>query len=230
MITALIRFSELTVRSSCVKRVAMTTLLWGLRSFAQHVFSLLCWSGMDLGHVSVAANWMILLLCPVVLDWLVSRYAASDSTTKAARLVFISYMMVVSLLLAQLIIGVIVNLFTDIQRLNSEQLYTWFAKFTSTADVQVHTILISCTPLDLRLQERGAIEDDVLKLNTLLIPLHEVSDATSSGVALEDHAASVNRGLPNGIEVSKPGFRRGSHVQQIVHKQCLADFVTEKAR
>ena len=46
-------------------------------------------------------------------------------------------MMIVSLLLAQLVVGIIVTLFTDIQRLNSEHLFTCLAKFTSTADVQV---------------------------------------------------------------------------------------------
>ena len=66
-----------------------------------------------------------------------ARYAASDATTEATRLFFISYMMIVSLLLAQLVVGIIVTLFTDIQRLNSEHLFTCLAKLTSTADVEV---------------------------------------------------------------------------------------------
>ena len=66
----------------------------------------------------------------------------------------------VSLLLAQLIIGVIVGLFTEIKRLNSEHLYGWLTQFTGSA----HS------------QERAAIEDDVLKLNTLMLPVNEALD------------------------------------------------------
>ena len=52
------------------------------------------------------------------------------------------------------------NLFTDVQRLNSEQLYSCLSEFTDTANRG----------------ERGAIEDDVLLLNTTMLPLHEALD------------------------------------------------------
>ena len=56
--------------------------------------------------------------------------------------------------------GVIVNLFSEVRRLNSEQLYACLAEFTGSADRN----------------ERGAIEDDVLKLNTTMLPLHAALD------------------------------------------------------
>ena len=128
----------------------------------------------------------------VAQGWTAIMYSASNATTEAARLFFISYVLIVSLLLAQLVIGVIVNLFTDIQRLNSEHLFTCLAKFTSTADVK----------------ERGAIEDDVLKLNTLLIPLHEASDLVAQGIKPEEQQLlAPHKRLTNGLVrgTAKPG-------------------------
>ena len=87
-------------------------------------------------------------------------YGATDATTEAARVFFVSFSMLATLLLAQLIIGVIVNLFTEVRRLNSEQLYSCLADFTGTANAN----------------ERSAIEDDVLKLNTTMLPLHAALD------------------------------------------------------
>ena len=50
----------------------------------------------------------------VAQGWTAIMYSASNATTEAARLFFISYVLIVSLLLAQLVIKVIVNLFTAI--------------------------------------------------------------------------------------------------------------------
>ena len=102
-------------------------------------------------------------------------YAATDATTEAARVFFISFSMLATLLLAQLIIGVIVNLFSDVKRLNSEQLYSCLADFTGTADAN----------------ERSAIEDDVLKLNTTMLPLHGALDIFSD--ANKSHPISFDK-------------------------------------
>ena len=92
--------------------------------------------------------------------WTAVMYSASNATTEGARVFFVTFTLLCSLLFAQLIIGVIVNLFTDVQRLNSEQLYSCLSEFTDTANRG----------------ERGAIEDDVLLLNTTMLPLHEALD------------------------------------------------------
>ena len=87
-------------------------------------------------------------------------YSSSDATTEAARVFFISYAIFGTLLFAQLIIGVIVNLFVQIKHLNSEQLYSCLAEVTRTADES----------------ELRAMEDDILKLNTTMLPIHGALD------------------------------------------------------
>ena len=146
------------------------------------------------------------------------RFAASDATTEAARLFSIVYMLIVTLLLAQLLMGVIVNLFIEIRRLNSEYLFTCLNRFTRTADIQVLS-----SPIDVhsfRVQEREAIEDDILKLNTLMLPLHEVFDIVMSG----EFAFK-------GSDLYTSSHRTFQQLRQLTAADLMvAEFVVEKLR
>ena len=62
------------------------------------------------------------------------------------------------------------------------------------------------------------MEDDVLKLNTLLIPLHEASDLALRGVTLEEHGLDY-------------GWLNDTHAKELIRgNQSLEDFVVEQAR
>ena len=108
--------------------------------------------------------------------WAAIMYSASDATTGAARVFFFSFTMLATVLFAQLIIGVIVKLFAEVKRLDSEQLYSCLSDFTGTDDATA----------------RHAIENDILKLNTVLLPLHEALDifdsaTNASGPVFDKH-------------------------------------------
>ena len=158
----------------------------------------------------------------VAQGWTSIVYAASDATTEAARVFFISFQIIVSLLLTNIVVGVIVNMFTEVRRLNSELLFSCLANFTGTAHVD----------------ERGAIESDVLKLNTLLLPLHEVLEASGSKTkssALKPFFQEL-RDRDNFTQMSsvasvvRPRSRGTSHVNGLREQDSFEDFVNTHAR
>ena len=53
-------------------------------------------------------------------------YSSAGVTNYAANFLFIGYMVVVALLFSQLLVGVIINLYTEVQNLNSQRLYIVF--------------------------------------------------------------------------------------------------------
>jgi len=67
-------------------------------------------------------------------------YAASDTTTDTARLYFISFAVLFSLLFAQLLLGIVVNMFGMVKQLNSSQAYSCLNQFfaNSNTDVSLH--------------------------------------------------------------------------------------------
>ena len=50
-------------------------------------------------------------------------YSAADATTEAARVWFIFYMSTITLMVANLIVGVVLDVYGDIQKLHSRAMY-----------------------------------------------------------------------------------------------------------
>ena len=69
-------------------------------------------------------------------------YAASDTTTDTARLYFISFAVLFSLLFAQLLLGIVVNMFGMVKQLNSSQAYSCLNQFfaNTNTDVSLHCL------------------------------------------------------------------------------------------
>ena len=73
-------------------------------------------------------------------DSLGIMYEASNTTSEAARLYFISFALLFSLLFAQLLLGIVVNMFGMVKQLNSSQAYSCLNQFfaNTNADVSIH--------------------------------------------------------------------------------------------
>ena len=70
-------------------------------------------------------------------DTLGIMYEASDTTTETARLYFISFAVLFSLLFAQLLLGIVVNMFTMVKQLNSSQAYSCLNQFFANTNTDV---------------------------------------------------------------------------------------------
>ena len=64
-------------------------------------------------------------------------YEASDTTSEAARIYFISFSVLFSLLFAQLLLGIVVNMFDMVKQLNSSQAYSCLNRFFTNANADV---------------------------------------------------------------------------------------------
>jgi hypothetical protein len=65
----------------------------------------------------------------VAEGWTDIMYSATDATNTSARLFFISYVLLATLLFAQLTIGWIVSVFGLVQRIGSEKVYKFILQF-----------------------------------------------------------------------------------------------------
>ena len=109
-------------------------------------------------------------------------YTASDETTETARLYFISFAVLFSLLFAQLLLGIVCNMFGIVKQLDSSQTFSCLNKFfaNTNTDVSIHCY---CCPTEMQwLQERDLIVEDFLELNKLTLVLHEAIDIMSHRV------------------------------------------------
>ena len=68
----------------------------------------------------------------VAEGWTDIMYSATDATNTSARLFFISYVLLATLLFAQLTIGWIVSVFGLVQRIGSEKVYRFILQFVSS--------------------------------------------------------------------------------------------------
>lgn len=68
----------------------------------------------------------------VAEGWTDIMYSATDATNTSARLFFISYVLLATLLFAQLTIGWIVSVFGLVQRIGSEKVYRFILRFVSS--------------------------------------------------------------------------------------------------
>eukprot|EP00658_Telonema_sp_P-2_P024777 TRINITY_DN19974_c0_g1_i2.p2 TRINITY_DN19974_c0_g1~~TRINITY_DN19974_c0_g1_i2.p2 ORF type:complete len:214 (-),score=59.42 TRINITY_DN19974_c0_g1_i2:77-718(-) len=66
--------------------------------------------------------------------WAAAMYAASDRTTEAARIFFVSFVAVIGLLVTELIVGVIVTIFSDVNAMQSTHVYGLLAKKGRSVD------------------------------------------------------------------------------------------------
>ena len=128
-------------------------------------------------------------------------------------------------------------MFSEVRRLNSEQLYACLAEFTGSADRN----------------ERGAIEDDVLKLNTTMLPLHAALDIFNNADkkqsisfdkygktehvffqslrTMQPRVTQIANTLPIGVSYESENPKQSPiSVRPSDGVTLLEDFVSEKAR
>jgi hypothetical protein len=104
-------------------------------------------------------------------------YAASDATTESARVFFISYMFTVNLLITQLIVGVILDTFSDIREMNSKYMYP---------------LLYACCG-DVSDEERETLKDRVVALSIELVPIHQTLAILASAKHPRDSIAVAEK-------------------------------------
>ena len=92
--------------------------------------------------------------------WHDVMFSASAATNYSVNFLFIAFMIVVALLCSQLLVGVIINLYTEVQKLDSERLYTLFGALYH----------------ELSTHERESIQRSLLVLNRRMGSLHNVID------------------------------------------------------
>ena len=105
--------------------------------------------------------------------WHDVMYASSDVTNYATNFLFIAFTIVIALLCSQLLVGVIINLYTEVQKLNSDRLYT---------------VLFNVLYHELNPQERDLIKQTLLVLNRQMRHLHSAIDVVHK-------AAPCDKGL-----------------------------------
>eukprot|EP00658_Telonema_sp_P-2_P024776 TRINITY_DN19974_c0_g1_i1.p2 TRINITY_DN19974_c0_g1~~TRINITY_DN19974_c0_g1_i1.p2 ORF type:complete len:319 (-),score=85.09 TRINITY_DN19974_c0_g1_i1:92-1048(-) len=90
--------------------------------------------------------------------WAAAMYAASDRTTEAARIFFVSFVAVIGLLVTELIVGVIVTIFSDVNAMQSTHVYGLLAKKGRSVDQT----------------KKGELKEDILSLVVDMVPLYEL--------------------------------------------------------
>ena len=71
-------------------------------------------------------------------NWSAVMFEASDATTDAAKFYFISFVTIFSLLLAQLIVGLIANIFSKVRLISNPHMYVALQTFFTAIDSQDH--------------------------------------------------------------------------------------------
>ena len=142
-------------------------------------------------------------------NWSAVMYEASDATTEAARLYFLSFVTIFSLLLAQLIVGLIVNLFGEISSVSNPKVYAAINKFLTVTNSQ----------------DRDADKETVLDVNHKMLPILDVCEFLSQ--KQQDNDGSVFLQCCHALA----DFSYGVSEAEDEHKQSLLTvFVDEQAR
>ena len=68
----------------------------------------------------------------VAEGWTDIMYSATDATNTSARLFFMSYILLATLLFAQLTIGWVVSVFGLVQKIGSEKVYRFLLQFVAS--------------------------------------------------------------------------------------------------
>ena len=79
----------------------------------------------------------------VAEDWSDVMYSATDATNTSARLFFMSYVLLATLLFAQLMIGWILSVFGSVQKIGSEKVYRFLLQFVASGAHYVFHRLVS---------------------------------------------------------------------------------------
>ena len=142
-------------------------------------------------------------------NWSAVMYEASDATTEAARLYFISFVTIFSLLLAQLIVSLIVNLFCEISSVSNPKVYDALNKFLTAIDSQ----------------DRDADKETVLDVNHKMLPILDICEFLSQ--KQQDNDGNVFLQCCHALA----DFTYGASEAEDGHKQSLLTvFVDKQAR